>query len=242
METGERRHGMDQTLIDEIAVLPLSGCREPLSSMSHMLGALVFAAMAILLIRRGRGDWVRTSSLVVMAVSSVVLLMLSSAYHLAWPGPARELLLRADVAGVFLLIAGSMTPVHAILFSGRSRWLALVLIWTVAVVGILLRMIYHEYVTDAVGVSIFLTCGWGSLVTAIILWRRFGWEFIKPAVFAGTSYTLGAIVLLFHGPTIVSGIMGPHELWHFAVLSGLAMHWRFVFQFASGAEQFLTAS
>jgi channel protein (hemolysin III family) len=187
-----------------------------------------------LLIRRGRGDWVRTSSLAVMAASSVLLLILSSAYHLSWPGPARDFLLRADVAGVFLLIAGSMTPIHAILFSGRSRWLALTLIWTIAIAGILLRMIYHEFVTDAVGVSIFLMCGWGSLVTAIVLWRRYGWEFMKPAVLAGASYTLGAIVLLFHGPTLVTGIIGPHELWHLAVLSGLSMHWRFVYQFASG--------
>lgn len=233
---------MDQVLIDDIAVFPLPGCREPLSSLSHMLGALVFAAMAILLIRRGRGDWVRTASLVVMAASSVLLLLLSSAYHLSWPGPVRDFLLRADVAGIFLLIAGSMTPVHAILFSGRSRWLALVLIWTTAVLGILLRMIYHEFVTDAVGVSIFLLCGWGSLVTAIILWRRYGWGFIKPAVFAGASYTLGAIVLLLHGPTLVQGILGPHELWHFAVLCGLSMHWRFVFQFASGPDSTLAAS
>lgn len=233
---------MEQLLIDDIAVFPLPGCREPLSSLSHMFGAFVFAAMAIFLIRRGRGDRVRTWSLAVMAVSSVLLLILSSAYHLAWPGPTRNFLLRADVAGVFLLIAGSMTPVHAILFSGRSRLLALVLIWSVAVVGIVLRMVYHEYVTDAVGVFIFLMCGWGSLVTAIVLWRRFGWTFIKPAVLAGASYNLGAIVLLFHGPTIVSGIMGPHELWHFAVLSGLAMHWRFVSQFASGPEPVLAAS
>ena len=225
---------MDRAIIDEIAVFPLPGCREPLSSLSHMLGAFVFAAMAILLIRRGRGDWVRTSSLAVMASSSVLLLILNSAYHLSWPGPARDFLLRADVAGVFLLIAGSMTPIHAILFSGRSRWLALTLIWTIAIAGILLRMIYHEFVTDAVGVSIFLMCGWGSLVTAIVLWRRYGWEFMKPAVLAGASYTLGAIVLLFHGPTLVTGIIGPHELWHLAVLSGLSMHWRFVYQFASG--------
>lgn len=222
--------------MDEIAVFPLPGCREPMSSLSHMLGAFVFAAMAMLLIRRGRGDWVRTSSLAVMAASSVLLLLLSSAYHLAWPGPTRDFLLRADVAGIFLLIAGSMTPVHAILFTGRSRWLALVGIWAIAVVGILFRMIFHEWISDAVGVSIFLICGWGSLVTAIVLWRRLGWTFIKPAVFAGASYTLGAIVLLFHGPTIIHGIMGPHELWHIAVLCGLAMHWRFVFQFASGLK------
>jgi channel protein (hemolysin III family) len=230
---------MDPTLMEDITVFPLPGCREPMSSLSHMLGAFVFAAMAILLIRRGRGDWVRTSSLVVMAASSVLLLILSSAYHLSWPGPAREILLRADVAGIFLLIAGSMTPVHAILFTGRSRWLALVLIWSIAVAGILLRMIFHEWVTDAAGIAIFLICGWGSLATAIVLWRRFGWSFIKPAVLAGASYTLGSFVLLFHGPTIVSGIMGPHELWHLAVLSGLAMHWRFVYQFASGPEDWL---
>ena len=233
---------MDQALIDDIAVFPLPGCREPLSSLSHMLGAFVFTAMAILLIRRGRGDRVRTTSLAVMAASSVLLLILSSAYHLSWPGPVRDFLLRADVAGIFLLIAGSMTPVHAILFTGRSRWLALVLIWTTALLGILLRMIYHEFVTDAVGVSIFLMCGWGSLVTAIILWRRYGWGFIKPAVFAGASYTLGAIVLLLHGPTLVQGVLGPHELWHFAVLCGLSMHWRFVFQFASGPDSTLAAS
>jgi len=227
---------MDRAFIDDIAAFPLPFCREPMSAISHMLGALVFAVMAILLIRRGRGDWVRTSSLVVMAVSSVLLLILSSAYHLTWPGPTRDFLLRADVAGIFLLIAGSMTPIHAILFTGRARWIALVGIWTIAVIGILFRMIFHAWISDAVGVSIFLLCGWGSLATAIVLWRRLGWTFIKPAVFAGASYTLGAIVLLFHGPTIIHGIMGPHELWHIAVLSGLAMHWRFVFQFAGGLQ------
>ena len=227
---------MDSAFMDDIAAFPLPFCREPMSSISHMLGAFVFAVMAVLLIRRGRGDWVRTSSLVVMAASSVLLLILSSAYHLAWPGPTRDFLLRADVAGIFLLIAGSMTPVHAILFTGRSRWLTLVGIWSIAIVGILFRMIFHQWVSDAVGISIFLICGWGSLATAIVLWRRFGWTFIKPAVFAGASYTLGAIVLLFHGPTIIHGIMGPHELWHIAVLSGLTMHWRFVFQFASGLQ------
>ena len=227
---------MDRAFMDDIAAFPLPFCREPMSSFTHMVGACVFAVMAIVLIRRGRGDWVRTTSLVVMAASSVLLLVLSSAYHLAWPGPTRDFLLRADVAGIFLLIAGSMTPIHAILFTGRARWLALVGIWTVAVIGILFRMIFHAWISDAVGVSIFLLCGWGSLASAIVLWRRLGWTFMKPAVFAGASYTLGATVLLFHGPTIIHGIMGPHELWHIAVLGGLAMHWRFVFQFAGGLQ------
>ena len=220
--------------MDEIAMFPLPGCREPLSSLSHLFGACVFAVLAAGLIRRGRGDWVRTSSLVIMAVASVLLLVLSSLYHLFWPGPMRELMVRADISAVFLLIAGSMTPVHAILFSGRSRWMPLLVIWTAAFAGIMLRMIFYENVKGSVGVAIFLLFGWGSVITAFVLWRRFGLAFVKPAILAGASYTLGALVLLFHEPTLVTGVIGPHELWHIAVLSGLGLHWHFVFQFASG--------
>lgn len=220
--------------MDEIATFPLPGCREPLSSFSHMMGAVVFAILAAVLIRRGRGDWVRTTSLVVMAVCSVLLLILSSAYHLCWPGPMRTFMVRADIAAVFLLIAGSMTPVHAILFRGPSRWLPLVLIWTLAAFGILLRLMFFESVTQSVGIAIFLMFGWGSVITAIVLWRRFGLKFVKPAIFAGLAYTIGAIILMFHFPTLVRGVIGPHELWHIAVLSGLGLHWQFVFQFASG--------
>ncbi len=220
--------------MEEIAAFPLPGCREPLSSYSHMVGAVVFAFLAAILVRRGRGDRVRTTSLVVMAVSSVLLLVLSSSYHLCWPGPLRDFLVRADVAAVFLLIAGSMTPIHAILFSGRSRWLSLVLIWLAAGSGILFRMVFYTSVTGSAGILIFLLFGWGSSITAIVLWRRFGRTFVRPAIHSGLAYTAGAIVLLFHFPTVVYGVIGPHELWHMAVLSGLGFHWRFVFQFASG--------
>ena len=96
----------------EIEVFALPGCREPLSSLSHLLGAIVFAVLAFALVRRGRGDRGRTISLVVMAVSTVQLLILSGLYHMFAPGPMREMMVRADVSGVFVLIAGSLTPVH----------------------------------------------------------------------------------------------------------------------------------
>ena len=222
--------------MEEIQTLPLPGCREPLSSFSHVLGAVVFTVLAASLVRRGRGDWVRMTSLVVMASCSVLLLSLSGIYHLFWPGPMRAIMVRADVSAIFLLIAGCMTPIHAILFQGVSRWLPLVLIWMIAALGIVLRLIFYEWVNGSVGIAIFLLYGWGCASTAIVLWRRFGWTFIQPAVMAGLAYTLGAIVLLNHAPTLVIGVIGPHELWHVAVLSGLALHWRFVFQFAAGLK------
>ncbi len=220
--------------MDDIQTFPLPGCREPLSSMSHFFGAIVFAGFAIVLIRRGRGDVVRRSSLAVMAVSSILLLTLSGLYHLFWPGPMREFMVRADISAIFLLIAGSMTPVYAILFEGLSRWLPLVFIWTFAVAGILLRMVFFDLVSGSLGIGIFLIFGWTGVIIFVVLWRRLGWSFVQPAFYAGVAYTLGALVLLFHGPTLLPGVLGPHEFWHLAVLSGLAFHWRFVFQFAAG--------
>ena len=220
--------------MDAINIIPLPGCREPFSSISHLLGAAVFAGLAFSLVRRGSGNRWRTTSLSLMSVSSVQLLLLSGTYHLFWPGPTREFMLRADVAAVFLLIAGSMTPVHAILFTGWSRSLPLGLVWTVAIIGIFWRMFFCDNNPGPAGIAFFLCFGWGSAITAIVLWRRYGWTFVQPAVMAGLAYTVGAIGLVFHRPILVPGIIGPHESWHIAVLIGLGFQWRFVFQFASG--------
>ena len=217
-----------------IEVFPLPGCREPLSSFSHLIGAVVFTVLAFTLVRRGRGDRARTISLVVMACSTVQLLILSGLYHMFPPGPMRELMVRADVSGVFLLIAGSLTPVHVILFRGLARSGPLALAWSVAIIGIILRMVFFDSVSGAAGIAIFLMFGWGAAVTAAVVYQRYGWRFVRHGVCAGLAYTAGAIVLALHQPILIPGFVGPHEVWHAAVLLGLGLHWRFVYRFASG--------
>lgn len=221
------------TIAPPIDVFPWLGFREPFNSFSHLIGALVFAFLAFRLIRLGRGDWIRTASLLVLAVASVMMLLVSGIYHLHWPGPTRDLLLRMDVAVVFLLIAASMTPVHAILFEGAARWAPLVLIWTVAFSGVAWRMALTESSPGTLGVIVFLLFGWSSVIISAVLLHRFGWAFMQPAVYSGLAYTVGAICLMFHRPTIVPGLIGPHELWHVAVLCGIGLQWYFVSQFAS---------
>lgn len=217
-----------------IDVYSLLILREPLSAITHLCGAACFAAMGVDLLRRGRGDVVHMGSLLILATASVVLLTTSGLYHSMWPGPWRSLLVRADVSAVFLLIAGSLTPVHAILFRGLERWVPLALIWTTAILGIALRVAYFDSLSGEAGIGIFLLFGWSGAVTSIVVSVRYGWAFVRNGVFSGCAYTVGAIVLASHRPTLLPGIIGPHELWHLAVLAGLALHWRFVFQFASG--------
>ena len=108
--------------MDDIEVYSISGFREPFSCLTHLVAAPVFAVLGYYLVRRGRGCRVRTASLAIMTFSSVFLLSMSAVYHLLGQGAARQVMRQLDVAGVFALIAGTITPVHAILFRGLFRW------------------------------------------------------------------------------------------------------------------------
>ena len=91
---------------------------------------MVFAILSVSLIARGRGDARRVISLAVFAFSCVLLLSLSGVYHLLSPGTrGRGVLMRLDHAAIFVLIAGSFTPVHVILLRDRWHWHLLAWIW-----------------------------------------------------------------------------------------------------------------
>lgn len=220
--------------MEVIDAYPIPGFREPVSCLTHLLAAVVFAILSYRLVQRGRGSWLRTASLAIMGCSSVFLLSMSGVYHLLGPGSGRNVMRQLDIAGVFALIAGTVTPVHAILFHGFNRWGPLLLVWSAAATGITLRTIFSESLPVGVGTGIFLLLGWGGLISYILLWKRYGHSFVRPLLWGGVAYTLGAIILGLNRPTLIQGVVGAHELWHVAVLVGLGLHWKFVFQFADG--------
>lgn len=217
--------------MDDIFAIP--GFRDPVSCFTHLLAAPVFAVLGYFLIKRGR-HWGHATSLTVMTVSTVFLLSMSGVYHLLGPGTGRYVMLRLDVAGVFALIAGTVTPIHAILFRGFNRWAPLVLAWSVAATGITLRTVFPDSLPPGVGTGIFVLMGWGGLISCVLLWRRYGFSFVARLLLGGVAYTLGVVVQGLKWPTLIPGVVGPHELWHVAVLVGLGLHWSFVFSFAGG--------
>lgn len=219
----------------EIDIYSLPGFREPVSSFSHLLGAVVFAFLSVRLLRLGRGNMAREVSLAVMAISSVFLLSMSAMFHMLAPGPGRDLFLLLDTAGIFALIAGTMTPVHVILFQGVGRWGPLLLIWFAAAAGVTLRTAFDQVIPPALESVVFLILGWAGAISAIVIGRRYGFALVKPLLWGGVAYSIGVVILESAWPVVIPGVVGPHELWHVAVLIGLGLHWKFVFQFASGA-------
>lgn len=209
---------------------PIPGFSEPFSSLTHLLGAVFFAVLGFFLVRRGRGSAARMFSLGIFVFTCVFLLSMSGVYHLLEAGGAGHAVLqRLDHAGIFAIIAGSFTPIHWMLFRGWGRWGVLALIWTLAVTGIVLKAIFFDSIPEAVGLGLFLGMGWTGLGTGVALWRRHGFALVRPLLYSGLSYSFGAVLEFLRWPTPVPGVVGPHELFHLAVLAGIGFHFRFLF-------------
>ena len=98
------------------------GFGEPFSSISHLIGALVFLVYGVKLIYMARSHVAWAVAVGVFVLSGVFLLSMSSVYHmLDVDGAGRDVLQRLDHAGIFALIAGTFTPAHVILFTGVWR-------------------------------------------------------------------------------------------------------------------------
>jgi channel protein (hemolysin III family) len=216
-------------------MLSIPGFSDPFSSLTHLAAALAFAILGGFLIARGRGDARRVVSLAVFAFSCVLLLSLSGVYHLLTPATAaRSVLLRLDHAAIFVLIAGSFTPVHSILLRDRWQWHLLAWIWIAAIAGVVLKTVYFEATPPWLGLLMYLGLGWLGLISTVALARRFGVRFVLPLVWGALAYTIGALADYLRWPVLVADVVGPHELFHLAVLAGISFHWAFIHRIASG--------
>jgi len=216
-------------------MLSIPGFSDPVSSLTHLTAAVVFAILGPFLVARGSGGALRVISLAVFAFSCVLLLSLSGVYHLLTPETAaRGVLLRLDHAAIFVLIAGSFTPVHAILLRDRWHWHLLAWIWGAAIVGLTLKTVYFDAVPLWLGLMMYLGLGWLGLISTIALARRFGVRFVLPLVWGALAYTFGAVAEFLGWPVLVAGVVGPHEIFHLAVVAGISFHWAFIRGIAAG--------
>ena len=213
----------------------LPGFNQPMSSMSHLIGALVYLVLSFFLLRSA---WQRRAyfwNAFLFAFAAVVLLSLSGVYHMFSPdGKPGRVMIRLDVAAIFFLIAATFTPIHGLLFTGWRRWGILIPLWVIAITGITLRTIFFNSINYTVGVGIFLLMGWIGGLSSWLLWKQYGWAAVSPILWGGIMYTIGALGDAFGWPTIIPKVWGPHETFHFFVLAGLGFHWNLVSMIVEG--------
>jgi hemolysin III len=210
-------------------VIDIPGFSDPFSSISHLLAALFALIYGVALIRQALGQPVRTVTVSIYVFSVVFLLSMSGVFHLLEPDTTgRAVLKRLDHAGIFLLIAGTFTPIHGIMFRGFWRWGFLTIIWGLAITGLTLKTIYFTDFAEWLGLLFYIGLGWMGIVSAYLTHSMHGFRIIRPLFFGALAYTLGATLDFLRVPVLIPGVLGPHELFHIAVLAGIAWHWQFV--------------
>lgn len=215
--------GVLQALVDGLR----APC-EPVSSMTH-LGASVAALFgAAPLVALGR-DRLRTAVLTLYAFGVVACLGISGIFHAQEHGGATRLLLqRLDHYAIWFLIAAAFTVVHFIACRGFWRWGILAIVWTYALVGVALQVLWFDVFSRWPGLALYLGMGSIGIASIMKLGRDLGFTAVRPLIGCGVLFTAGALGQPLGVPVVIPNWVGPHEVFHLAVMAGIFLQWRFV--------------
>jgi hemolysin III len=198
--------------------------REPVSAWTHCAGLLLSVPCTLVLCRLGRGDRLKQLGFLVFGLGLLACYAGSTLYHgvrlstrqVAW----FETL---DFMGVYLLIAGTVTPLALVVLRGAWRWGILTFTWLLAVVGISLRLAAVP-MSRLLSTSIYLVMGWAAMLAFVELGRVLPRRAVGQVLLGGILYSVGALLNHFHWPVLWPGIFSAHELFHLFVLAGSASH------------------
>lgn len=216
--------------------------REPVNACSHGAGMMLALPVTWMLWKRCTAlgcwnsleheDWRGTTryqrnkaiGLLIFGVSLILCYGVSAAFHAVQPeGDLLGRLRRLDHVGIYLLIAGTYTPVALALLRGAWSWGTLGTVWTVALVCAS-RVWYGGVLPMWISTLVYLTMGWGALLCYCELARSYSHRALLPLPLGGVFYSVGALINLAHWPIIRPGQFGSHELFHFFVIAGSAAH------------------
>lgn len=197
--------------------------REPWSSVTHLAAIPLAAAGLVYLLVLSRGDPLRMATMAIYGTSLLLTFSASTALHV-YQGPQRTIdhLNRLDHAVIYFLIAGSYTPICANALSGFWREGMLIIVWTLAVIGALYKLLAPGF-NDTLSTGFYLGMGWMAVGAFPQILRTFPAPAIVLLVAGGIFYTTGAIFYSLENRATFTSF-GWHELWHLAVIAGSGLH------------------
>jgi hemolysin III len=201
---------------------------ERFNSISHLIGACLALVGAVVLVALAslRGDATKIVSLSIYGVSLLALYTVSTLYH-SLKGRAKRVFRRLDHTAIYLLIAGSYTPLTLVVLRGRLGWALFAAVWALAIIGAVqeFRKVKGERVLSVV---IYVTMGWLAVVALGPLACALGPAGFAGLIAGGLFYTSGIVFYALDRRLPVF-----HGVWHLFVLAGSIAHYLVVLTFAT---------
>lgn len=213
--------------------------KDPGSAITHFIAMVSSVLAAAPLIFKSYRDMGRFSlvslSLMIFIISMILLYAASTIYHTLDISPhINKLLRKIDHMMIFILIAGTYTPVCMVVLGDRTGWMLLALVWSIALVGIIIKACW---ITCPKWFSsiLYIAMGWVCVLAFTKIARAlpaaaFGW-----LLAGGIIYTAGGIIYALKLPIFNSRHknFGSHEIFHLFVMGGSFCHYVMMYQFVA---------
>ena len=209
--------------------------KDPGSAITHFVGMLmaIFAAVPLLIKAAREPDHIYLISLTIYALSLILLYAASTTYHtFDLSEKANTILKKIDHMMIFILIAGSYTPICLITLKGRTGVILLSLVWGIALVGIILKA-FWVFCPKWVSSILYIGMGWTCVLAFTQILNA-----LSPAAFGwllagGIIYTIGGIIYALKLPIFNNRHknFGSHEIFHLFVMGGSMCHFIVMYAF-----------
>lgn len=207
--------------------------KEPMNALTHLIGDILSIIGLVFLLYYAivRGTPWHIVSFSVFGVSLILLYTASTLYHaLKVSEKKTEILHRIDHMMIYVLIAGTYTPVCLLPLRGVWGWSLLISIWTIAIVGILLKIFWFD-APRWLSTLFYIAMGWLVIVAFYPLMNALSPQGLAWLVIGGILYTIGGIIYATKRPKINLKFFGFHEIFHLFVLGGSICHFWFILNY-----------
>lgn len=210
--------------------------KDPGSALTHFIGMLLaLIAATPLLVKASADGRLHLAALAVFIISMVLLYAASTIYHTLDISPrVNRLLRKLDHMMIFILIAGTYTPVCLIVLGDQTGWSLLALVWGIALAGILVKACWitcPKWFSSCLYIAMGWVCvlAFGKIIKAL-----------PPAAFVwllagGIIYTAGGVIYALKLPLFNSRHknFGSHEIFHLFVMGGSLCHYIMMYHFVA---------
>lgn len=225
------RNDRRETLIDVFSEprLTLGRMQNPIRGCLNAAAATASVVGTMLLWSRASGDLPRQLALAVFGISLFALYTVSSLYHsVPWGDVWKARMQRLDHSMIYVLVAGTYTPIAALALSGRPRSAILTAAWGIAALGIAQKALLPQ-LAQGISIAMYTIQGWIGPFVAAPLARQLPWQPIALIALGGVLYTIGMVLFVTRRPRLWPRVFSYHEVFHVFVVAGSTLHYTAIF-------------
>lgn len=190
------------------------------NSITHGVSALLAVAGSVVMIVMAalKGDAWCIVSASIYAFSLILLFTMSTIYHALAPNRAKKVFRIFDHTSIYLLIAGTYTPITIGLLRGSIGWVLFSVVWAICILGIVLNSVSIEKFKK-LSMLFYIIAGWAVVMAVVPMIRTMSLSGLIFMLIGGICYTVG---IVFY---VMKNIKYMHSVWHLFVLAGAVFHY-----------------